>query len=170
MLTTVRKFEVARNAPRRFETRGFAIAAGNYRQLLTGVSDAEATAPTAPGKWSVKQVLGHLCDGERVLSYRAMRFARGDEQELPSYEQDDYVREAGANARSVQELLSEFEAVRKATLALFGSLPAGVETRSGVANGYPVTVRALAYIVAGHAQQHYESLKTQLAEKSLRAD
>ncbi len=64
-----------------------------------------------------------------------MRFARGDEQELPSYEQDDYVREAGASARSVQELLSEFEAVRKATLALFGSLPAGVETRRGVANG-----------------------------------
>lgn len=138
---------------------------GSYRQLLSGMSDAQAGAPTAHGKWSVKQVLGHLCDGERVLSYRAMRFARGDEKELPGYEQDDFVREAGSNARSVQELLNEFEAVRKATLALFGSFPDGIEKRSGVANGYPVTVRALAYILAGHAQQHFELLKAQLENK-----
>ncbi len=135
---------------------------GSYRQLLSGVSDAQAAAPTAPGKWSVKQILGHLCDGERVFSYRVLRFARGDEKELHGYEQDDYVREAGSNARSLADLLNEFEAVRKATLALFGSFPDGVEKRGGVANGNPVTVRALAYIVAGHAQHHYELLKAQL--------
>jgi len=139
---------------------------GSYRRLLSGISDVQAGAPTAPGKWSIKQMLGHVCDGERVLSYRAMRFARGDEKELPSYEQDDYVREAGSNARSLEELLSEFESVRQATLALFGSFPDGVERRSGVANGYPVTVRALAYIVAGHAQQHYELLEAQLGSKA----
>ena len=134
----------------------------NYRQLLAGISDADAAAPTAPGKWSIKQILGHLCDGERVMTYRALRFARGDAQELQGFEQDDYVREAGSNSRSLDDLLGEFEDLRKSTLALFGSLPSGVEMRSGVANGNPVTVRALAYIVAGHAQHHYELLKAQL--------
>jgi hypothetical protein len=138
----------------------------HYRQLLEGMSDQAAAQPTAPGKWSVKQILGHLCDAERVASYRALRFARGDEKELQGFEQDDYVREAGSNSRSLQELLSEFEAVRSATLALFGSFPAGVEKRHGVANGNPVSVRALAYIVAGHAQHHLELLKAQLGTKA----
>jgi uncharacterized protein (TIGR03083 family) len=133
--------------------------AGAYRQLLAGVSDAEAAAPTAPGKWSLKQILGHICDAERVMGYRALRFARGDQTELPGFEQDDYVREANSNARSAQDLLAEFENIRKATIALFGSLPPGADTRGGIANGNRMTVRALAYIAAGHAQHHYELLK-----------
>ena len=141
----------------------------NYRQLLGGLSDEHAAAPTAPGKWSVKQILGHLCDAERVMSYRAMRFARGDGKELQGFEQDDYVREAGSNGRSLQELLNELEALRKSTLALFGSLPPGSEERSGVANGNSVTVRALCYIVAGHTQHHYELLKSQLAARAAQA-
>jgi hypothetical protein len=132
---------------------------GDYRQLLAGVSDEAASAASAPGKWSIKQVLGHLCDTERVMTYRALRFARGDAAELRGFEQDDYVREAQSNSRSVDVLLTEFESVRKATIALFGSLPPGVETRAGIANGNPVTVRALAYIAAGHAQHHFELLK-----------
>lgn len=132
---------------------------GDYRRLLAGVSDADAAAPTAPGKWSVKQILGHVCDAERVMGYRALRFARGDEQELLGFEQDDYVREANSNARSVGELLAEFESVRRATIALFGSLPPGADTRGGIANGNRMTVRALAYIAGGHAQHHYELLK-----------
>jgi len=138
---------------------------GNYRQLLTGTSNEAANAPTAPGKWSIKQVLGHLCDAERVMAYRALRFARGDEKELQGFEQDDYVREAGSNARKLDELLVELDAVRKSTLALLSSLPDGTEMRRGVANGNPVTVRALAYIIAGHAQHHYELLKAQLDTK-----
>jgi hypothetical protein len=93
------------------------------------------------------------------MTYRALRFARGDEQELRGFEQDDYVREANPNSRSLEELLAEFENVRKATIALFGSLPAGTERRRGIANGNPVSVRALAYIAGGHAQHHYEGLK-----------
>ena len=95
-----------------------------------------------------------------------MRFARGDGKELHGFEQDDYVREAGSDARKLEDLLSELENIRKSTLALFSSLPATTEMRSGVANGKPVTVRALAYIVAGHAQHHYELLKSQLAAKA----
>ena len=136
---------------------------GNYRRLLTGISDEQAGAPMATGKWSIKQMLGHVCDAERVMSYRAMRFARGDQKELPGFEEDDYVREAGSNKRSLDDLLQEFEAVRKSTLALFRALPPGSEMRGGVANRNPVTVRALAYIAAGHAQHHYERMKEQLA-------
>ena len=130
-----------------------------YRQLLASVSDAAAQAETAPGKWSIKQVLGHICDAERVMTYRALRFARGDEQALLGFEQDDYVREANSNSRGLEELLAEFENVRRSTLSFFGSLPPGAELRHGVANGNPVSVRALAYIAAGHAQHHYEGLK-----------
>lgn len=134
---------------------------GEYRQLLVGVSDAAACAEPAPGKWSIKQVLGHISDAERVMGYRALRFSRGDQTELPGFEQDDYVLEANSNARSVDDLLAEFESVRKATIALFRSLPKGAEMRQGVANGNPVTVRALAYIAAGHALHHYKLLKAQ---------
>jgi uncharacterized damage-inducible protein DinB len=134
---------------------------GSYRQLLRGMSEEAAAAEPAPGKWSVKQVLGHICDAERVMSYRALRFSRGDETELQGFEQDDYVREANSNARSLGDLLDEFESVRKATVSLFRSLPPGSEMRRGKANKNPVTVRALAYIAAGHANHHYELLKKQ---------
>jgi len=135
---------------------------GDYRELLSGISDAAAAAPPAPGKWSIKQVLGHLSDTERVHSYRVLRFARGDEKELQGFEQDDYVREAGSNSRSLEELLNELETVRRSTLALLGSLPPEAEMRRGVANGNPITVRAIAYVMAGHTQHHYELLKAQL--------
>ena len=92
--------------------------AKQYRQLVTGFSDQDAGAPTAPGKWSIKQILGHLCDTERVITYRALRFARGDQKELHGFEQDDYVREAGSNSRSLEDLLDEFDSVRQATVAL----------------------------------------------------
>ncbi len=133
--------------------------AKQYRQLLSGVSDHDASAPTAPGKWSIKQVLGHICDTERVIAYRALRFARGDPKELHGFEQDDYVREAASNSRTLEDLLNEFDSVRQATIALLKSLPPGADMRTGVANGNRVTVRGLAYIVAGHAQHHYELLK-----------
>ncbi len=123
------------------------------------MSDEAATVAPAPGKWSIKQVLGHLCDTERIQAYRALRFARGDTGDLRGFEQDDYVREAESNSRSVDDLLTELESIRKATIALFSSLPPEAEMRVGIANGNKVTVRALAYITAGHAQHHLELLK-----------
>lgn len=135
---------------------------GEYRQLLTGITDSVAS--DASRKWSIKQMLGHVCDAERVMSYRALRFARGDETELPGFEQDDYVREANSNARTLDDLLTEFEALRKSTVALFRSLPPETEKRRGIANGNPLSVRALAYIAAGHAQHHYDAIKTRLQD------
>ncbi len=130
-----------------------------YRQLLADMSEADAVAPIEAGKWSIKQILGHICDAERVMGYRALRFSRGDQTELEGFEENDYVREANSNNRSLDDLLAEFESVRKSTISLFGSLPPGAETRGGVANGNRVTVRALAYIAGGHAKHHYDRLK-----------
>ena len=107
----------------------------------------------------MKEIIGHLCDAERVQSYRALRFARGDQKELQGFEQDDYVREAHSDARSLNDLLDEFEGIRNSTVALFKSFRRSVWQRSGVANGAPVTVRAMAYIIAGHTQHHYDCVK-----------
>jgi DinB superfamily len=130
-----------------------------YRKLLGALSEEAASARPQPGKWNVKEIIGHLCDAERIQSYRALRFARGDQQELHGFEQDDYVREAHSDARNLGELLDEFEGIRNSTVALLKSFPSDVEQRSGVANGAPVTVRAMAYIIAGHTQHHYDLLK-----------
>ncbi len=130
-----------------------------YRKLLGSLSNEVASARPQPGKWNVKEIVGHLCDTERIQSYRALRFARGDQNELHGFEQDDYVREAHSDTRSLADLLDEFQGIRASTLALFKSFPADVWQRSGVANGAPVSVRAMAYIVAGHTHHHYEQLE-----------
>lgn len=127
--------------------------------LVNDLTDAEAARPPAPGKWSVKQVLGHLCDTERVHSYRVLRFARGDKTELQGFEQDDYVAAANSNGRSTTELLSELKSVRKATLSLLESLSTEDSMRSGVANGKSISVRAMAYVIAGHTQHHLDLMK-----------
>ncbi len=142
---------------------------GDYREHFSGVTDAAAAVPPQPGKWSPKEVIGHVCDTERIMSYRALRFARGDAQELAGFEQDDYAREANSNARSLSDLLLEFESVRRASVGLFASLPPEIAMRTGVASGKNLTVRALAYIVAGHAQHHLELLKARSESSAARA-
>jgi hypothetical protein len=127
--------------------------------FLQGVSEDDASKPTRDGKWSTKQVLGHLCDSERVLSYRMLRFARGDQKELQGFEQDDYVAAGGFNSRMRHDLMVEFKNIRGATIALVGSIGPEAEARIGTANGNPVSVRALAYIIAGHAQRHLNLMK-----------
>jgi hypothetical protein len=127
--------------------------------LLQGVPEEDASKPMNDGKWSIKQVLGHLCDSERILSYRMLRFVRGDQKELQGFEQDDYVAAADFNGRVRHDLMVEFKNIRGATIALVGSIGPEAETRMGVANGKPVSVRALAYIIAGHAQRHLNLMK-----------
>ena len=110
----------------------------------------------------MKQVLGHICDSERVFAYRALRFARSDKTDLEGFEQDDYVSSANSNARSATGLLAELRSVRGATLSLLESLSEAETTRAGIASGNNVSVRALAYIIAGHAQHHLELMRKQL--------
>ncbi len=141
---------------------------GDYRELFSGVSDDAASA-RLPTKWSAKEVLGHVCDAERIMSYRALRFARGDEQELTGFEQDDYVAAGNFNTRQLSDLLTEFESVRRSSIALLGSLEPEAMLRSGIANKNHVSVRALAYIVGGHAQHHLEQLGDRLKNKAAKA-
>ena len=113
----------------------------------------------APGKWSVKEVLGHLINAERVMTYRAMRIARGDQTPLPGFDENTYVAEAQTEHCDWNELLSEFSHVRHATILLFRHFPEPAWVRTGTANGAPISVRALAYIVAGHTAHHLTILR-----------
>jgi uncharacterized damage-inducible protein DinB len=114
----------------------------------------------APGKWSISEVLVHVVDDERIYAYRALRFARGDATELPGFEQDDYALASRADERPIASIMAELDAVRRASIALFAGLPEAAFARGGVANGTRVTVRALAYHMAGHARHHVNLLRT----------
>jgi hypothetical protein len=113
----------------------------------------------ADKKWSVAEVLMHLMDTERIFQYRALRFARNDKTELKGFEQDDYVPESGANDRDKKELLEEFVAIRKSSIALFNSFNEGKLLRSGKANGATMSVRALGFIICGHQAHHFKILE-----------
>ena len=122
--------------------------------LLTGVTDEQARQGYAPGKWSLKELLLHMTDAERIFGYRALRFARGDDQAVLGFDENTYAAESGANSRSMNDLVAEYKAVRAASLALFGSFTAEQLARGGTANGNPVSVRALLYILTGHELHH----------------
>lgn len=132
---------------------------GEYFQTLNPITEAKAGFAYAPGKWTIKELLGHVVDAERVFSYRAMRIARGDETPLPGFDENAWVPLSGANDRTLADLLGEFRAVRGATLALLRHLPADSVTRRGVASGKEVSVRALAWVIAGHASHHLGILR-----------
>jgi hypothetical protein len=123
-------------------------------ELLHGISEAQSLYRYAPGKWSIRDVINHLNDTERLFVFRAFWFARGFDSALPSFDQDVAVSAAGADDRSWESLQDEFGAVRAATLAFFQALPAPAWTRRGIASGSPFTVRALAYLAAGHVAHH----------------
>jgi len=123
-------------------------------QLFAAHSERDGNFRYAPDKWTVKEALGHVIDSERIFVYRALRIARGDQTPLPGFEQDDYVRGGNFSVRTLVELAEEFELVRLATVAFFKSLQKEAWQRRGVANEKEVTVRALAFIVAGHELHH----------------
>jgi len=123
-------------------------------RLFAGRSERDGNFRYAPDKWTVKEVLGHLTDSERVFAYRALRIARGDQTPLPGFEQDDYVRGGGFGGRTLADLAEEFGHVRNASVALYRSLGKEAWSRRGVANRNEVTVRALAFITAGHELHH----------------
>ncbi len=113
----------------------------------------------AEGKWTLKEVLVHIIDSERIFAYRTLRFARNDATELSGFEQDDYVPASAANSRDIAEILDEYTATRQATLALLRGLPEAAATRTGRANGNPMSVRAGAFIIAGHELHHLNLIR-----------
>jgi hypothetical protein len=113
----------------------------------------------APGKWSVKEILGHITDTERIFAYRALRVARTDQTPLPSFDQDLYVRASEADRCDWGELLEEFKYVRRASALMFRHLPEAAWLRTGTASNAPISVRALAYIIIGHAAHHLDILR-----------
>jgi uncharacterized damage-inducible protein DinB len=127
--------------------------------LLRAIPESQAGFRYAPGKWSIKELVGHIIDTERIFAYRALRFARNDRTPVPGYEQDDYIREASFDDCLLAALAAEFESVRHASLFLFKHLHEAAWTRRGVANESEVSVRALAYIIAGHELHHREILR-----------
>jgi hypothetical protein len=126
----------------------------DFPKFFAGRAEKDGELRYAPEKWSVKQVLGHLNDTERVFSYRALRISRNDKTPIEGYEQDDYVRYGPFEQRRLSNLVQEFTCVRNATISLFRNLDREAWTRSGVANKNEVTVRVLAYIIAGHLVHH----------------
>ena len=128
-------------------------------QLFAGRSECDGNFRYAADKWTVKEVLGHISDSERIFTYRALRIARGDLTPMEGFEQDDYVRSGGFNERPLASLAEEYAFVRGASLALFRSLGKEAWLRRGTANKNEVSVRALAYITAGHELHHRQILE-----------
>ena len=128
-------------------------------QLLQSIPDERSLHRYAPDKWSIRQVVGHLSDTERLFVFRAMWFARGFDSPLPSFDQHVAVAAAGSDQRSWPSLIDEFRTVRGSTLTFFESLPAIAWDRRGIASGNPFTVRALAFLAAGHVTHHMTILR-----------
>jgi hypothetical protein len=163
-------------APDRTETAEYyftyidKVAAGDIRAILElqegetlaflrGISEEGSLRRYAPDKWTIREVLSHVNDAERVFVFRALWFARGFDTPLPSYDQNIAISAAGANERPWASHVDEFRTVRAATLTFFRSLPPDAWMRRGVASGNPFTVRALAYIIAGHVTHHANILR-----------
>jgi uncharacterized damage-inducible protein DinB len=132
--------------------------------LLSGLSEEQGDFRYAPEKWSAKQVLGHVCDTERVFAYRALRISRGDATPMEGFEQDDYVKNGPFARHAIAEVIEDYIAVRRATISLLRSLEEAAWSRRGVANKNEVTVRALAYTIAGHEAHHRRILEEKYFE------
>jgi len=137
--------------------------------LLSPLTEEQGEFRYAPGKWSIKEVLGHITDAERIFAYRLLRIARGDQTPLPGFEQDDYIRNGNFAARKLTDLLEEFSAVRESTLCLIRTLDHDAWHRRGVANEKEITVFALAFIIAGHERHHRIILEKQYLSAAARA-
>jgi uncharacterized damage-inducible protein DinB len=128
-------------------------------RLLRNLSPGKADYAYAPGKWTVKEVVGHVMDAERIFAYRALRFARGDETELAGFDENTYVPAGQFGRRTMNDLLDEFEAVRGSSIHLVKHIDAEALDRRGTASRNPISVRALLYIIAGHERHHVGLLR-----------
>ncbi|HTL80553.1 MAG TPA: DinB family protein [Bacteroidia bacterium] len=131
----------------------------DFKALLSEIPEEKEEFAYAVGKWTVKEVVGHIIDTERIMAYRALCFARGEKQPLPGFDEDDYTVKANFNSRSLMEIAHEFGVVREATIALFKTFSDEDLDKKGIASNNPVTPRALLYIIAGHHIHHEAVLK-----------
>lgn len=122
--------------------------------LVSQISDEQGVSRYAPGKWSLKEVLGHMTDTERIMSYRMLRIARGDTTNLPGFDQDLFITNTSFDELSIEDLLNDFQAVRQATLSLLKTISESAWSRKGNASNHVISARALAYVIAGHANHH----------------
>lgn len=130
-----------------------------FASFLRSIPETKGDHRYAPDKWSVKEAVGHMLDGERIFAYRALRFARGDQQPLPGFEQDDYVKTAQHGRAKLADLIEEFELLRRANVLMLRHLDEVAWTRRGTASSYEISVRALAFVLAGHVAHHWGVLK-----------
>lgn len=131
----------------------------SFPKFLNAISEEKSSYAYAEGKWTIKEMVGHLLDTERIMSYRALRFARQDTTALPGFDENDYVKYAHFADRTLQSLVDEFITLRKSTLFLIKSFREEDLNRSGISNDKPITVRALIFIMAGHVNHHKQILK-----------
>lgn len=127
--------------------------------LCQELSDSDAMFRYAEGKWTIKEVIGHLLDTERVYAYRLLRISRGDVTELPGFDENTYAPEGQFNLRGIKELITEFALQRASTIALVNGIPSAAWPRVGTANGFRTSARALVYITLGHTQHHLGLLR-----------
>ena len=124
------------------------------RAALEGISGERAGFRYGPDKWSIREVVGHFTDAERVFGFRALTFARGDKTALPGFEENDYAAVAGHDRYALPDLVAEFEALRRSHVSMLAHLDPAAIARLGTANGSPLSVRAIAFIMAGHVRHH----------------
>ena len=136
-----------------------AAQASEIRRLAGTIPANRETFRYAPGKWSIRETFGHIGDAERVFGYRAFCISRGDQAPLPGFDENDYIAESAYDEQTVAKLAEDFAGLRASNLAVLGRLDPAHWARSGNANGNPVSLRALAFIMAGHARHHVEVLK-----------
>jgi hypothetical protein len=143
--------------------------ASELEALCAGLSESGAMFRYAEGKWTVKEVIGHLLDTERVFAYRLLRISRGDVTAMPGFDERSYVPEGQFNLRSVNELVSEFKLQRASTLALANGVPSAAWLHIGTANGFRTSARALVYIILGHTEHHLGLLRERYRLSATRA-
>ena len=129
------------------------------QKLLASLDETKAAHRYEDGKWSVKEVLGHMTDAERIFAYRALSIARGEQQPLPGFDENDYVRNASFDAWKLGDLAEHYALVRRSTIVLFRNFPEEAWDRRGIGNGHPITVRAIAWTIAGHERHHAKILR-----------
>ena len=134
--------------------------ADEVEELAASIPEEKGAYTYADGKWTIKEVLGHLNDGERIFAYRALRIARGDQTPLPGFEQDDYIATGRFNERTVSDLVNEFVLLRHSNVKLFENLEDAAWHRIGTASDNPISVRAIAYIMVGHVRHHLNILRS----------